>query len=317
MLSSAKLSAVKTLPLRSFQTTKRVKRRRSSPHLQVCIFLLSQWPSYMNSIPALLLKFRTVSVCSSLISNWSVPLLHSWIRLPSGSSDSTVYQQLHGWRGGSKAPHPGLDSSRPDERHTSWIEVRLFVEWMEVISVASSHVTFFLLGAALTSKTLSLMEVTPAFPGRTWCPTPPISLAWTPRICKLAWAPTNPTKTLSVTCGKVGEPKVDVEHIRMPPSMLILFLFLLRLSSVGEQFLPANQGPNSVVGDQHQQPPQQQPPFNRGPPGNMGSMPMGPRQQYPYGPGYDRRWELFPLLLIKPVSHVHLIFTAFYSVRHN
>ncbi|XP_011483260.1 AT-rich interactive domain-containing protein 1A isoform X1 [Oryzias latipes] len=63
------------------------------------------------------------------------------------------------------------------------------------------------------------------------------------------------------------------------------------MRKVGEQFLPANQGPNSVVGDQHQQPPQQQPPFNRGPPGNMGSMPMGSRQQYPYGPGYDRRSE--------------------------
>lgn len=59
---------------------------------------------------------------------------------------------------------------------------------------------------------------------------------------------------------------------------------------VGEQFLPANQGPNSGVGDQQPQTqPQQQPPFNRGPPGAMGTMPMGPRQQYPYGPGYDRR----------------------------
>ncbi|XP_047214102.1 AT-rich interactive domain-containing protein 1A isoform X1 [Girardinichthys multiradiatus] len=62
------------------------------------------------------------------------------------------------------------------------------------------------------------------------------------------------------------------------------------MRKVGEQFLPANQGPNNVVGDQ-QQPPQQQPPFNRGPPGAMGTMPMGPRQQYPYGPGYDRRPE--------------------------
>uniref|UniRef100_A0A665UX77 ARID domain-containing protein n=1 Tax=Echeneis naucrates TaxID=173247 RepID=A0A665UX77_ECHNA len=51
------------------------------------------------------------------------------------------------------------------------------------------------------------------------------------------------------------------------------------MRKVGEQFLPANQGPNSG------------PPFNRGPPGAMGTMPMGPRQQYPYGPGYDRRSE--------------------------
>lgn len=66
------------------------------------------------------------------------------------------------------------------------------------------------------------------------------------------------------------------------------------MRKVGEQFLPANQGPNSGVGDQ-QQPPQQQqqqqPPYNRGPPGAMGSLPMGPRPQYPYGPGYDRRSE--------------------------
>lgn len=68
------------------------------------------------------------------------------------------------------------------------------------------------------------------------------------------------------------------------------------MRKVGEQFLPANPGPNSGVGDQQQQQPpqqqqQQQPPFNRGPPGAMGTMPMGPRQQYPYGPGYDRRSE--------------------------
>ncbi|XP_061772090.1 AT-rich interactive domain-containing protein 1A isoform X1 [Nerophis ophidion] len=65
------------------------------------------------------------------------------------------------------------------------------------------------------------------------------------------------------------------------------------MRKVGEQFLPANQGGNSAMGDQQQQPlqQQQQPPFNRGPPGAMGTMPMGPRQQYPYGPGYDRRSE--------------------------
>ncbi|XP_077453772.1 AT-rich interactive domain-containing protein 1A isoform X3 [Stigmatopora argus] len=65
------------------------------------------------------------------------------------------------------------------------------------------------------------------------------------------------------------------------------------MRKVGEQFLPANQGPNSGVGDHQQQPSQQQqqPPFNRGPPGAMGTMPMGPRQPYPYGPSYDRRSE--------------------------
>uniref|UniRef100_A0A3Q3IY69 ARID domain-containing protein n=1 Tax=Monopterus albus TaxID=43700 RepID=A0A3Q3IY69_MONAL len=47
------------------------------------------------------------------------------------------------------------------------------------------------------------------------------------------------------------------------------------MRKVGEQFLPASQGPSSGMG----------------PPGAMGTMPMGPRQQYPYGPGYDRRSE--------------------------
>lgn len=74
--------------------------------------------------------------------------------------------------------------------------------------------------------------------------------------------------------------------------------FCLNAFAVGEQFLPANQGSNSGVGDQQQQQPSQQqqqqqpqPPFNRGPPGAMSTMPMGPRQQYPYGPGYDRRYD--------------------------
>ncbi|KAJ3597420.1 hypothetical protein NHX12_000947 [Muraenolepis orangiensis] len=41
------------------------------------------------------------------------------------------------------------------------------------------------------------------------------------------------------------------------------------MRKVSEQFLPATQPPNRA----------------------MGNMPMGPRQQYPYGPGYDRRTE--------------------------
>uniref|UniRef100_A0A7N8WQU0 AT rich interactive domain 1Ab (SWI-like) n=1 Tax=Mastacembelus armatus TaxID=205130 RepID=A0A7N8WQU0_9TELE len=44
-----------------------------------------------------------------------------------------------------------------------------------------------------------------------------------------------------------------------------------------EQFMPP--GPNSGMGEQ----------YNRGPPGPMGNMQMGQRQQYPYG--YDRRQE--------------------------
>ncbi|KAM9737644.1 AT-rich interactive domain-containing protein 1A isoform 2-T2 [Menidia menidia] len=49
------------------------------------------------------------------------------------------------------------------------------------------------------------------------------------------------------------------------------------MRKAGEQFMPP--GPNSGLGEQ----------YNRGPPGPIGNMPMGQRQQYPYG--YDRRQE--------------------------
>ncbi|KAG7245246.1 hypothetical protein INR49_023819, partial [Caranx melampygus] len=49
------------------------------------------------------------------------------------------------------------------------------------------------------------------------------------------------------------------------------------MRKAGEQFMPP--GPNSGMGEQ----------YNRGPPGPMGNMQMGQRQQYPYG--YDRRPE--------------------------
>lgn len=85
-------------------------------------------------------------------------------------------------------------------------------------------------------------------------------------------------------------------YILLRYNVLMWLIFCLNAITVGEQFLPANQGSNSGVGDQQQQQPSQQqqppqPPFNRGPPGAMGTMPMGPRQQYPYGPGYDRRYD--------------------------
>ncbi|XP_017549522.1 AT-rich interactive domain-containing protein 1A isoform X3 [Pygocentrus nattereri] len=53
------------------------------------------------------------------------------------------------------------------------------------------------------------------------------------------------------------------------------------MRKVGEQFMPGGQGPNSTLGEQ----------FNRGPGGAIGNMPMAQRQQYPYGPGYERRPE--------------------------
>uniref|UniRef100_A0A674BWD5 AT-rich interaction domain 1A n=1 Tax=Salmo trutta TaxID=8032 RepID=A0A674BWD5_SALTR len=59
------------------------------------------------------------------------------------------------------------------------------------------------------------------------------------------------------------------------------------MRKVGEQFLPASQGPNSGMAEQQQ--------FNRGPPpGAMGNMSMAQRQPYgpgPYGQGYERRPE--------------------------
>ncbi|XP_048057952.1 AT-rich interactive domain-containing protein 1A isoform X3 [Megalobrama amblycephala] len=53
------------------------------------------------------------------------------------------------------------------------------------------------------------------------------------------------------------------------------------MRKAGEQFMSPSQGPNSGMSEQ----------YNRGAPGPMGNMPMGQRQQYPYGPGYDRRPE--------------------------
>lgn len=55
---------------------------------------------------------------------------------------------------------------------------------------------------------------------------------------------------------------------------LTLNHFLKKLEA-GEQFMQP--GPNSGMGEQ----------YNRGPPGPMGNIQMGQRQQYPYG--YDRR----------------------------
>ncbi|KAG1947487.1 AT-rich interactive domain-containing protein 1A [Pimephales promelas] len=51
------------------------------------------------------------------------------------------------------------------------------------------------------------------------------------------------------------------------------------MRKAGEQFMSPNQGSNSGMGEQ----------YNRGAAGPMGNIPMGQRQQYPYGPGYDRR----------------------------
>ncbi|XP_028820122.1 AT-rich interactive domain-containing protein 1A isoform X2 [Denticeps clupeoides] len=53
------------------------------------------------------------------------------------------------------------------------------------------------------------------------------------------------------------------------------------MRKAGEQFMSPGQAPNSGMAEQ----------YNRAPPGPMGNMPMGQRQQYPYGPGYERRPE--------------------------
>ncbi|KAG5842537.1 hypothetical protein ANANG_G00178670 [Anguilla anguilla] len=53
------------------------------------------------------------------------------------------------------------------------------------------------------------------------------------------------------------------------------------MRKAGEQFMPPGQGSSGGMGDQ----------YSRGPPGAIGTMPLGQRPQYPYGPGYDRRQE--------------------------
>ncbi|XP_034157369.2 AT-rich interactive domain-containing protein 1A [Pangasianodon hypophthalmus] len=54
------------------------------------------------------------------------------------------------------------------------------------------------------------------------------------------------------------------------------------MRKAGEQFMNPGQGPSSGMSEQ----------YNRGPPGPIGNMQLGHRQQYgPYGPGYDRRQE--------------------------
>ncbi|KAL4629369.1 AT-rich interactive domain-containing protein 1A-like isoform X1 [Arapaima gigas] len=50
------------------------------------------------------------------------------------------------------------------------------------------------------------------------------------------------------------------------------------MRKAGEQFMNSVQGPSSNMGEQ----------YSRGPAGSLGSVPMAQRQQYPYGPGYDR-----------------------------
>lgn len=171
----------------------------------------------------------TMSVCSSLIPNWSVPLLHSWVRLSAGSSDTPVHKQLHGWGGGPETSHPSLHSSYPDAPHATRVQVTLIKHlWFNILILApkinfqiEKLISFYLfsvfptyllispplcfsVGAALTCRTPSLKEVTLLSPGRTWRPIPAISLAWTHQTCKGAWVPMNPTRTPLVTCGKVG-----------------------------------------------------------------------------------------------------------------
>lgn len=163
-----------------------------------------------------------------------------------------------------------------------------------LLSFSPSTFHWFSVEAVLTCRTLSLKEVTLRFHGRTWRQTQPISQAWTHQTCRVEWEHMNPTRTLLATCVKVGmiEGSRGLQNCFLSNPKVLMNWNSQFIFPVGEQFLPANQGPNSGLGDhqqQQQQQQQQQPPFNRGPPGAMGTMPLGPRQQYPYGPGYDRR----------------------------
>lgn len=131
---SAKLSVVKTLPLRFSQTTKRIKLLKSSHHLQVSSVLQVYFSLQSIQCTSTHSEYRTccfwasimscnISFSSSLISNCSLPLLYSWIRFTAGSSDTPVHQQLHGWGGRFKTSHPSLHSSCPDAPHANWIQV--------------------------------------------------------------------------------------------------------------------------------------------------------------------------------------------------
>lgn len=66
-----------------------------------------------------------MSFCSSFISNWSVPLLHSWVRLSAGSTDTTVHQQLHGWGWRLETSDSSIHSSFSDAPDASNVQVCL------------------------------------------------------------------------------------------------------------------------------------------------------------------------------------------------
>lgn len=65
--------------------------------------------------------------------------------------------------------------------------------------------------------------------------------------------------------------------------------------------MSSGQGPNSSLGDQ----------CNRGPQGPMGNIPMGQRHQYPYGPGYERRYTKSLLFVNKKVFTFFLFFWCY------
>lgn len=67
--------------------------------------------------------------------------------------------------------------------------------------------------------------------------------------------------------------------------MLLDFASALHLA--GEQFMNPGQGPSSGMSEQ----------YNRGPPGPIGNVQLGHRQQYgPYGAGYERRYETLAVM---------------------
>lgn len=70
------------------------------------------------------------------------------------------------------------------------------------------------------------------------------------------------------------------------------------LCLAGEQFMNPGQGSSSGMSEQ----------YNRGPPGPIGNMQLGHRQQYgPYGPGYDRRYRGLTELLYDTFDHSKLV----------
>lgn len=114
-----------------------------SPILQPTSTHFKNQHEYTTSCFWVSLMSYAMSVCFSLISNWSIPLLHSWVRFSAGSSDTPVHQQLHGWGGRSKTSHPSIHPSCPDAPHATWVQVTLVEYLLDFYQLTVAKIIFF------------------------------------------------------------------------------------------------------------------------------------------------------------------------------